>query len=86
MVLAPCLADCKKPGEESLPQCFEICKVFPRTTFRFSLNRPEIEGSGPLLLLQWTEPVFQLLPQAIVNADGLLQALAQVPDFTKMLL
>jgi hypothetical protein len=30
--------------------------------------------------------VFQLLLQAIINADGLLQALAQVPDFTKMLL
>lgn len=32
------------------------------------------------------EPVFQLLPQALVNADGLLQALAQAPDFTEVLL
>lgn len=32
------------------------------------------------------EPVLQLLPQAVVDADGLLQALAQVPDLAKMLL
>ena len=32
------------------------------------------------------EPVFQLLAQAVVNADGLLQALAQAPDLTKVLL
>ena len=30
--------------------------------------------------------MFQLLAQAVVNADGLLQALAQAPDLTKVLL
>jgi len=30
------------------------------------------------------EPVFQLLPEAVIDADGLLQALAQVPDLPKM--
>lgn len=29
--------------------------------------------------------MFQLLPQTVVDADGFLQALAQVPDFAKML-
>lgn len=30
------------------------------------------------------EPAFELLPQAVINADGLLQPLTQVLDFTKM--
>ena len=63
-------------------------KFFPRATFRFSLKRPEIGGPVPLLpfLSSGAEPVFQLLPQAVIKADGLLQVLAQVPDSTKMLL
>ena len=88
MFLAPCLADCKKPVAESLPQCFEICKVLPKGNLQILPNKPEIGGPGPLLPLfsSGAEPVFQLLPQAVVNADGFLQVLAQVPDSTKMLL
>ena len=84
--MPPALLTIKSQERKAYHSVLKSAKFFPRTTFRFSLTRPEIGGSGPLLLLQWTEPVFQLLPQAIVNADGLLQALAQVPDFTKMLL
>lgn len=84
--MPPALLTVKSQERKAYHSVLKSAKFFPRATFRFSLNRPEIEGSGPLLLLQWTEPVFQLLPQAIVNADGLLQVLAQVTDFTKMLL
>ena len=32
------------------------------------------------------EPVFQLVPQVVIKADGLPQVLVQVPDSTKTLL
>ena len=63
-------------------------EFFPRATFRFSLERPEIGGPAPLLpfLSSGAEPVFQLVPQVVIKADGLLQVLVQVPDSMKMLL
>ena len=63
-------------------------KFFPRAISRFSLKtRYRRPWASPTASAgSETEAVFQLLLQAVINADGLLQVLAQVPDFTKMLL
>ena len=90
MGLVPPPQPCPPPKDKlrKADQCFEICKVLPKGNLQILPKKPEIGGPGPLLPLfsSGAEPVFQLLPQAVVNADGFLQVLAQVPDSTKMLL
>lgn len=91
MVLAqlPCWTVCREQPEQSRPWCFENPEAVPEgPPSRSSDPRSDREARGrPTAAAgRGAEPVLQLLPQAVVNADGLLQALAQVPDLTKVLL
>ena len=86
------LADClcvrskwRKADLSALPSV----KLSLRVTFRSPLTvtrsgkpwaSPSCSGGSG------AEPVLQLLPQAVITNGGVLQVLAKVPDFTKMLL
>lgn len=60
----------------------ESCGALPRDC---RLRRDRGWASPTAFPGRGAEPVLQLLPQPVIDTNGLLQALAQVPDLTKML-
>ena len=52
--MPPALLTVKSQERKAYHSVLKSAKFFPRTIFRFSLNIPEMGGSGPLLLLQWS--------------------------------
>ena len=88
MVLVPALLTVRSKWRKADHSAVKSAKFFPRAISRFSLKiRYRRPWASPKASAgNETDPVFQLVPQAVINADGLLQMLVQVPDFTKMLL